>query len=504
MNERVRTSPSDMLSGNVRLSELVESIGLAALGKTLQIGTELTNRALAVVAQSTRGPHLAIEVGVASKKLASGHARAKTVGTDPFNVPLPQSLKLCVVDLGAANTPDVMEELLYERILPAMDDGGIVIAALVRDARDRALSSLKVPKGRARENLQGFLRNQFGALEIAGSEAFQKKFIRDGGFEFLGWAPLAGRHAAQDNRVWLILRKRRSGAGRGRAFGRTARVDQFPKHDFEMFLRALKEKEIKLLSARKFARRYTQWWAKPREAALFGHAKFDIHANMRRPLEIARIMSTVGYPGLFLMMQKHPLNQAFFDSDETWDTLRRMRDLGHEIGLHADVFHFIRVYGDLYTGLEAALGEMQKRGFTVRSMSLHGDSIAHIKSQRLHATDFFDPSFRRSKWNGKQPVGEEYLAEHVGRYSRAKIWDDFGVEFFSENVFTRRGLRIARRSLLAVSDNSRSMNVSRASRALKRYSGPAQFRIDRAWAREAAALLSRRPFVMLTHPQWYW
>jgi hypothetical protein len=215
-------------------------------------------------------------------------------------------------------------------------------------------------------------------------------------------------------------------------------------------------------------------------------------------------MSKVGYPGLFLMMQEHPINQSFFDADETWDTLREMRDMGHEIGLHADVFHFIRVYGDLYKGIDAALENMRKRGFVVRSMSLHGDSTAHIKSERLHATDFFKPRFRRSKWNGKPPAGEEYLLDHVGKYSRRKIWTDFGIEFFSEVAFARRGRRISRVSMLNVTDNGRSLEVCNVSRDVKRFAGPEPFRIDKDWTEEAVEILTQRPFVMLTHPQWYW
>jgi hypothetical protein len=503
VNERAQPS-AQLLGGRVPLRALTAELGLASLGRTLQIGIAANAAALATIARSARGPHLAIEIGPARKGVLRAKASAELVGTDPFNVALPSGLDLCVVDLGAARTPEVVEELLYERILPALAQGGIVIASMVRDASEEALDALKVAEGPARKNLQSFLRHQFGGLEIATAGALQRKFDRYGGFEFLGWAPRSKRDAARDPCVWLILRKQRARSDRGRAFARTPRVDRFPKSDFERFLRTLKAEGIALLAARNFARRATMWAQTPRKPAGFGHAKFDIHGNMRRPLEIARIMRDVGYPGLFLMMQRHPINQAFFDAPETWDTLRKMRDMGHEIGLHADVFHFIRVYGDLYTGLEAALAEMDKRGFQVRSLSLHGDSTAHIKSQRLQASDFFMPKFRRSKWSGTPPAGEEFLAEHVGKYSRQKIWSDFGIEFFCEVAFTRRGLRIAKRPLLNVSDNARTLALGQVSKIAKHVAGPAQFRIDAGWTREALPILSRRPFLMLTHPQWYW
>jgi hypothetical protein len=470
----------DLLTGRVSVRALVAALGLPPSGKTLAIGTEPDT--LAPITSFMRGVHLLVRLGPAKKGLLKRSSAGEIVGSDAFNVALPADIDLCAVNIGLARTPDVFEELLGDRIHAALACDGIVVLPFVRDATDTALDALRIVDKRARENLQSFMRAHFDALTIDDAAPLQAFFKRNRGFAFLGWAPFTKRDVAKDAAAWLILRKR---AAAHAPFGmpRSPRVDQFPKSDFEMFLRALKDKDVKLLPARRFARRYKLYSSRPmrrKGPARFGHAKFDIHGNMRRPLEIARIMHDVGYPGLFLMMQKHPINQGFFDAEETWDTLREMRDMGHEIGLHADVFHFIRVYGDLYKGMDAALEHMRKRGFKVRSMSLHGDSTAHIKSQRLHATDFFKPSFRR------------------------KIWEDFGVEFFSEVAFARKGRRIARASMLNVTDNGRSLEVCNVARQVKRFSGPTPFRIDAAWTREAAEILAQRPFVMLTHPQWYW
>jgi hypothetical protein len=303
-----------------------------------------------------------------------------------------------------------------------------------------------------------------------------------------------------------LLRKRKAGANAAdRGFPRTRRVDQFPLSELAIFLRALKDRRIELLPVDKFAFRLKRYHATKERKKLprFGHVKFDIHGNMRRPLEIARLMHTMGIPGLFLMMQKHPINEAFYDSETTWETLREIRSLGHEIGLHADIFHFIRVYGDLYKGMEDALGQFRARGFAIRTVSLHGETAAHIKSQRLHAVDFFAKPQRGLRWNGTPPKGEEFLADHVRKYSRQTLWRDFGIEFFSELMFTRRGKPLNKSALVNVTDNSRSLEVHRLVEDVPlKPSTP--FRIDTDWAKEAAGVLARRPFLMLAHPQWYW
>jgi hypothetical protein len=276
-----------------------------------------------------------------------------------------------------------------------------------------------------------------------------------------------------------------------------------------MFLEAVKTRGIKILPVDRFARSYKLYSRKSspkgrKKPVQFGHVKFDIHGNLRRAVEISRMLDKVGIPGLFLMMQKHALNADWYDSAETWDMLHEIRDLGHEIGLHIDVYDLIRNYGDLHLGLEAVLEQMRRRGFTIRAATFHGDSSPHIKAQRLHANDFFMRSFRWSKWSGKPPAGEEFFAEHVGKYSRRKIWKEFGIEYFSELNFTRRGKRVSRSRLLYVSDNTRTLEISNVGKGVAKLSCAAQFRIDEDWIEKAVDMLAERPFMALMHPQWYW
>lgn len=484
----------DLPSG--KMPKVVATLGLPPSGRTLQIRVSTEQSELDRIARAVGKVHLAIQTMPA--KWRTFGRKAKIVGRDPFNVDLPDDISLCVVDLGVARTPDVFEELLYDRIHPALSDGGIAVLAFPLDVTAQRLTAQGVKSENARANLQAFLKKHFGALALPDVGPVKDIFDRCAYFELTAWAI-----REQANSVWLALRKR-APEGKRRGIPRSWRVDQFPQSEFATFLRALQERHIELLPVDEFASRLSDYrankmWNKPQR---FGHAKFDIHGNMRRPLEIARVMHAAGYPGLFLMMQRHPINEAFFDSETTWDTLREIRDMGHEIGLHADVFHFIRVYGDLYKGVEDALAQFRRRGFAIRSVTLHGDTAAHIKSQRLHATDFFDMPKRRSKWNGAPPAGEEFLADHVRRYSREELWRYFGIEFFSELAFSRRGLPIGKSRMLYVTDNSRSLALSRAIKNAPK--APVPFRIDADWAAKMARTLARRPFLMLTHPQWYW
>ncbi len=433
---------------------------------------------------------------------------------DPFVMELPAGIDLCVVAPGLARGPDVLEDLLYEQIYPALSDGGVVAVQFCRDATDDALRGMKVSHSRVRELLQSFLKNQFGVLALPDSSLLEQRFAHCAFFEFLGWAPRSKRAVSEDPIVWLVLRKRSAvpakvGEANRKGLPRTPRQDQFPQSEFAGFLKSWRDAGISLFDVGEFSTRYEAYYDEDAgdlraPERPFGHVKFDIHGNIRRALELARIMAAFDYQGLFLMMQRHPLNQDYYDAESTWDMLREIRDLGHEVGLHADIYHFIRSAGDFYTGLDAALTDMRKRGFAIRAASLHGDSTAHIKAERLQANDFFTEPFRRTKWSKRPPHGEEFLAEHVNRYSRTRIATDFGLTYFSEVNFVRDGLLVNRAPMLNISDNARALEVCNWPKTSDRFVCPTPFRVQKEWAQKAVWMLTRRPFLALFHPQWYW
>lgn len=270
---------------------------------------------------------------------------------------------------------------------------------------------------------------------------------------------------------------------------------------------AFKDAEIETLPVQKFAKRMIRRResGKARKQG-FGVLRFDIHGNVERSLRVAEALSEYGLHGVFLTMHRHPVNEGIYDSPVSWVSLKRIADLGHEIGLHFDPFYLIRAHGSLYTGLRVALAEMRQRGFEMNVASVHGDTRAHIKACGLQANDFFEEGHRATRWNGEPPKEEEFLAEHVRRYSQAKIANQLGLVHFAEPNFTQNGELICDEPTAYLSDNRRQLRVNN----LTDDGGPERFlmapeplRISRAFAQEVAAALRERPFLALFHPQWY-
>jgi hypothetical protein len=288
-------------------------------------------------------------------------------------------------------------------------------------------------------------------------------------------------------------------------------VEQFQQREFAPFVDAVRAAGIELLAIDEFTRRYEAYYVTPlkegrRSDAYFGHFKFDIHGDIVRPVEMARTLSRTGTRGLFLIMHRHPLNEAWYGTAQMWDALREIRDLGHEIGLHADPFHLITTHQDLFDGIEAALGEFRDHGFPVRTMTLHGDSRPHIKARKLQANDFFADEFRGSKWDGIAPVGQEMLAEHVQKYKHRRLYRRLGIEYVADVHLVEHGNLVVRGSMMYLSDNQRRFRIANIERKLAPggvVESPEQFRITPEFTAEATRVLVQRPFLALFHPQWY-
>ncbi len=280
----------------------------------------------------------------------------------------------------------------------------------------------------------------------------------------------------------------------------------FRREDLKQFLLALMGGGIAFLPVDKFADGYEAYFARaarnpPKKP--FGLLKFDIHNDIERPLQVAQMLSDIGAPGLFLMMPRHSLNEGFYERKRTWEILLKIQSLGHEVGLHADVFDLIATYGDLYKGLNEALKDMRARGLAIRSASVHGDTRRHIKAVKLQGNDFFKEQFRRTKWTGKPPVGQEFYADHVRRYSHRRIAEECGLEYFAEVKFLHDGRRLAEEQMLYLSDNRRALEI----RNVPGHDGALvcekPFGITPKFTAEAIAALKLRPFLTLLHPQWY-
>jgi hypothetical protein len=317
--------------------------------------------------------------------------------------------------------------------------------------------------------------------------------------------------------VWNSLRngpKKNATAATARAttvLRKLAGGDQFQQSEFAAFVRATQEAGIALLPIDEFATRYSAYFdAQPRpgkrEDARFGLFKFDIHGDIARPVEMARILNQAGVRGLFLIMHRHALNESWHGSPQMWDALAEIRDLGHEIGLHADPFHLITTHDDLYAGLEAALAEFRAQGYPMRAMTLHGDSRPHIKARKLQANDFFVDEFRKSKWDGVAPAGQEMLAEHVRQYKHRKLHRKLGIDYVADVNLVEKGRLIVRESMMYLSDNQRRLRIGHVDkRAVPSGTLEASelFSISPDFSAQAIRVLVRRPFLALFHPQWF-
>ncbi len=424
--------------------------------------------------------------------------RVAMTAEDPFNAPLPRRIELCFITLALVRLPDVYEELLSGRLAAATLPGGVVALQLCRDASDETLNSMKVVHPAARKALSDFLTAHFGKTTVSAKHIAAK--FATGPFACLGVASRNRRVVDEDPIVWVVL-KRRAGRDGPPAFPRTPRADRYPLDEFEAFLNDLREAGVTPLPVDRFAE----------EAAAptrpIGHIKLDLHRNIVRPLEVAERMQRARVPGLFLMMPRHPFNEAFFDADATWETLAAIRGMGHEIGLHLDVFNVLKEHGDLYRGLEILLADFTRRGFPIRAATLHGDTRPHLTARGLRRLDFFAEDRAVTRWDGKPPEGEEYLVEHIGRYSYGELARRFGIRYLSERVFRVDGAVLGGNALVYLSDNGRALQVQGIPDAKGRYdelTAPVPFRLPRDFTRQAVERLKQNPFVALFHPQWFW
>ena len=283
--------------------------------------------------------------------------------------------------------------------------------------------------------------------------------------------------------------------------------DQFQQKEFAAFIRTLKQVGIEFLPIDGFVTRYQSHYSAPQPGdAKFGHLKFDIHGDIVRPVEMARTLNMLGVHGLFLIMHRHALNEDWYGTPRMWDALKEIRGLGHEVGLHVDPFHLITTHDDLYAGIDAALEDFTKQGFAMRAMTLHGDSRPHIKARKLQANDFFRDGFRKSKWDGLPPEGQEKLADHVRRYKHRKIYRKCGIDYVADANLVHQGKLIVTSPMLYLSDNQRRLRIGHIEapvKANRTFEAPELFTITPDFAMQAAKILARRPFLALFHPQWY-
>ncbi|HEY1707277.1 MAG TPA: hypothetical protein VGG10_03360 [Rhizomicrobium sp.] len=456
------------------------------------IGNPLLARRI-VTLTGARGTFLASSPAIANA-LQDLAADGCTVACAAFETaPHLADYDLCIVCPAPEQIPDLYEDWLSGPIARALKPGGAALLPVPRDMAAETLAQLP-----AREDAAAALR-AFGDFHFAGTtpiDGTANRFSADAPFAFDIVEP------TEAPLVWIRIVKRPEATLQPKpVFLRSQQPDRFPMREFKLLMGRLENRKVRVLPTANFARRFAAL-ANPRESKGFGILKFDIHRGIHRAEEMARILTGKSLPGLFLMMHRHDANAAYYDHEETWNVLRNIQSMGHEIGLHLDPFDLVRRHGDLLAATAEAADDLRRRGLAIESATLHGDTRNSIRARKLRALDFFEEGAHVSTWDGAPPEGDETLTEHFGRYTLAELKEKTGIRFLVETTFGNDGTMIKPFVPLYLSDNTRSLRFSGPKR--QRLRGVEPFRITPAVARNTAMRLREQPFLALFHPQWYW
>jgi hypothetical protein len=205
---------------------------------------------------------------------------------------------------------------------------------------------------------------------------------------------------------------------------------------------------------------------------------------------MAELEAKLNVPATFFMMHRHKLNRKFYDDPSTWEALRHIQSLGHEIALHIDGFVLIEKYRDLSLGVCEERNKFADERLRVRGGNTHGNSFYQTKLN-FEPMNFYREVIRPNyctdaSWN-----------KHYGRYSLA----DLGFEFWADTAvwFSPDTLIIPD---TFVSDNSTEWKMGLGLEpdwlmASAPYSLPAEF------ADEMLSHIRDANCIYLIHPQFY-
>jgi len=221
--------------------------------------------------------------------------------------------------------------------------------------------------------------------------------------------------------------------------------------------------------------------------------KHDIHHNLDRAVELARLEHNAGIAGLFFMMGPHELNAKFYDNAKTWDQLREIQSLGHRLGLHVDVIDSILRRQDLYSDLTEILTRFSSEGLTLTHGNSHGNT--RFKSLGTRGLDFFSETVRPLKAPADIDAEGRTIFDHLGRYSLKELGDRFGIHYWVDSQIFQDGARL--KPTTYVTDNSRSVTIPVHKLSSKK------FELDESFVAESKRILSKTDSLILLHPQWH-
>lgn len=102
--------------------------------------------------------------------------------------------------------------------------------------------------------------------------------------------------------------------------------------------------------------------------------RHDVDSRLDSALELARLEHDRGLRATYFILH----TAAYWDESDLLPRVRRLHDLGHEIGFHNDLLTLARVDGgDPRAALEGALARLRGAGIEVTGAAAHGSPWCH-------------------------------------------------------------------------------------------------------------------------------
>jgi hypothetical protein len=176
------------------------------------------------------------------------------------------------------------------------------------------------------------------------------------------------------------------------------------------------------------------------------YIKHDIHHDLENTLRVAAAEHEIGVRSTFFMMHENPINRKYFHAPATWETLHRIEEMGHLIGLHVDGFLLIEQFGDLARGIAEARKSFADHGIRFSIGNTHGNS-GYQKKYDFEPMNFYEEVKRPTQCR------EKLFMDHYGKYSLRElgfdVWADTAIwtpgegEWLLDHFVTDNGTTIA-------------------------------------------------------------
>jgi hypothetical protein len=102
--------------------------------------------------------------------------------------------------------------------------------------------------------------------------------------------------------------------------------------------------------------------------------RHDVDARLDSALRLARLERDHGFRATYFVLHTAP----YWSGDDFVPRVRRLQDLGHEVGFHNDLVTVQRVHGvDAHAVLEDALARLREAGIEVVGAAAHGSPWCH-------------------------------------------------------------------------------------------------------------------------------